>query len=1029
MKTSTQMTLSAAMIALSISAVAQNLSPLAATKLESFDKGNTIALKSTKLPFEKQVPDVVSSDVAKSPARRSDDAKPSYAPRIDTSEEWGDWSSLGTGTYSRGNKKFLYSGSDYSFPVSLEIRTSTVSGHENLHQIKVDGAFGDNDLIFWWDSSEQLTQHDLTAEDIADTYTISGYSTQYKSISVDNAVYTPAQGTFRFRVCYSKNEVGEETDGLTFNETIVLDNAQTYNFDILATKSVYANNENQAHFSVSASDNLKTIRYYVVPEIDIAFDDVVRTLDEQEFIKLDYKTVDISNATVDVDIIGYQRNFVYFQVLNSDGVPVYYLSEEVVSTQDDSLNWTSIGYGTLSDQDLLEYYVEDATEPYEWKVELQQCASDESLYRLVNPYTNENSPFRNIDFNADYLDSYTSYCDLSQNYYIYFRVGNNNNPTKGTVVYSYVFPSGLYFKDVETGALSYLYAQKFTNCSEDHKVASSYSSFEFPSFVDFSFTLKSAGNNVVDIVPASQGITLKYEIFNLSDEEIISLKSVPSDLSVDLNSESLNKDEEYRLVVKSYNLNGDERTSKEFYFNLGMSDWEYVGSGTYTYTAYYDTTCQHDIYRRHSLSNENHEQYKIELWMFKSNTNFIIDVPDITAVDDEGRVPISVPIANTKIINSDYGEIRAADAYTYSGLENLSDMSYYEPDLGEFHMYNVYFVDNGYFDVSYELFKLVGFPNLTVQDGGQTRSDGGYYQSFYVDMANVAYVTYGVYDALDYNSEEAIDALKTDANAKLLTMPTTLHFDQLGEYILAVAAYNDSGEVVKTATGSFYNINFLNMDDWTYIGQGFIYDGWILPGYTSESNQDYGWYVDAYSNKQNPYIIGLLNPYIDSRCTLTDLNINHVVESMMAIDLSDTDFIIISQQYSGFKADGYGDISIGNYEGGFSEYYTDKDYIREIMKAKNLKATTYDAEQGLITIPQCIIGYTGSDFGYTWANPQTGYIFLPDGYVLDVQSITADDGDSDAPVEYFNLQGVRISNPEHGLYICRKGSSVTKVIR
>ncbi len=36
--------------------------------------------------------------------------------------------------------------------------------------------------------------------------------------------------------------------------------------------------------------------------------------------------------------------------------------------------------------------------------------------------------------------------------------------------------------------------------------------------------------------------------------------------------------------------------------------------------------------------------------------------------------------------------------------------------------------------------------------------------------------------------------------------------------------------------------------------------------------------------------------------------------------------------------------------------------------------------------------------------------------------------DENAPVEYYNLQGVRVANPDHGLYIKRQGNKVTKVI-
>lgn len=34
-----------------------------------------------------------------------------------------------------------------------------------------------------------------------------------------------------------------------------------------------------------------------------------------------------------------------------------------------------------------------------------------------------------------------------------------------------------------------------------------------------------------------------------------------------------------------------------------------------------------------------------------------------------------------------------------------------------------------------------------------------------------------------------------------------------------------------------------------------------------------------------------------------------------------------------------------------------------------------------------------------------------------------------APVEYFNLQGVRVANPESGLYIMRQGSKVSKIVK
>lgn len=36
--------------------------------------------------------------------------------------------------------------------------------------------------------------------------------------------------------------------------------------------------------------------------------------------------------------------------------------------------------------------------------------------------------------------------------------------------------------------------------------------------------------------------------------------------------------------------------------------------------------------------------------------------------------------------------------------------------------------------------------------------------------------------------------------------------------------------------------------------------------------------------------------------------------------------------------------------------------------------------------------------------------------------------DADAPAEYFNLQGIRVANPKAGIYVCRKGGEVKKVV-
>jgi hypothetical protein len=71
---------------------------------------------------------------------------------------------------------------------------------------------------------------------------------------------------------------------------------------------------------------------------------------------------------------------------------------------------------------------------------------------------------------------------------------------------------------------------------------------------------------------------------------------------------------------------------------------------------------------------------------------------------------------------------------------------------------------------------------------------------------------------------------------------------------------------------------------------------------------------------------------------------------------------------------------------------------------------------------------TGEKVG--WANYQSLHSgYTPEAYTAPAGIATIGvDADSNAPVEYFNLQGVRVENPTAGLYIQRQGSKATKVL-
>lgn len=97
------------------------------------------------------------------------------------------------------------------------------------------------------------------------------------------------------------------------------------------------------------------------------------------------------------------------------------------------------------------------------------------------------------------------------------------------------------------------------------------------------------------------------------------------------------------------------------------------------------------------------------------------------------------------------------------------------------------------------------------------------------------------------------------------------------------------------------------------------------------------------------------------------------------------------------------------------------------------------------TTKDCVVPSTGlknNEFDYSadhsnmWQVEEEGtYIVTFDlnNWTLNVAS-NADTGvielvtDKNAPVEYYNLQGVRVEDPSNGLYLVRKGGKVSKIM-
>lgn len=112
-------------------------------------------------------------------------------------------------------------------------------------------------------------------------------------------------------------------------------------------------------------------------------------------------------------------------------------------------------------------------------------------------------------------------------------------------------------------------------------------------------------------------------------------------------------------------------------------------------------------------------------------------------------------------------------------------------------------------------------------------------------------------------------------------------------------------------------------------------------------------------------------------------------------------------------------------EFGYEVYTEERDYTNGVQDfyLDRVATPTFDPEYGYPTqyiVTMCNV--EGGTFINESRKDLSNYVQVTDG----IESVTV--SDENAPVEYYNLQGVRVVNPQGGVFIRRQGSSVSKVV-
>lgn len=226
-------------------------------------------------------------------------------------------------------------------------------------------------------------------------------------------------------------------------------------------------------------------------------------------------------------------------------------------------------------------------------------------------------------------------------------------------------------------------------------------------------------------------------------------------------------------------------------------------------------------------------------------------------------------------------------------------------------------------------------------------------------------------------------------------------------------------------------------------GTAKLQDGWVLTcfGEDPAANE---YEVALWQSDDNDKVFRLINPYKGDNvpAVITEAN-ECTTDGCIEVDITDAAAVRFGIVPSGFYCsdvnDGemccYNALSWAYYYGGFKSWEETAAFCKE----NSLPLSTY--ADGVIDVTadgDACFGETGSIDsllgGYSWQTSAGESVPMPAKITLNltngeggVDNIAADN--ENAPVEYFNLQGVKIENPAAGgLYIKRQGSKVAKVI-
>lgn len=303
------------------------------------------------------------------------------------------------------------------------------------------------------------------------------------------------------------------------------------------------------------------------------------------------------------------------------------------------------------------------------------------------------------------------------------------------------------------------------------------------------------------------------------------------------------------------------------------------------------------------------------------------------------------------------------------------------------------------------------------------------------EYGDVFYCSFN-YHAINFYIEKGYASNYEEAKEKYLTTMTVPTYGTIDEggairfptpFIASKTPEDPSSPGYEMADAKFDGYLVLPgsqlVDDWVSVGMGRMLDGFVWPVFETENPVEQE--VEIKRHKEVPGVYKVVDPFVavSEKAKYFD----------MIIDARDYGFIRIDECDTGIETVDFGYMSIlsvsSNYCNGVDPSFANYDAMVEAHPEWADRNITL--VNGKINIPKTsvLLKFQSNPTGVTTHEKQFDcYIIMPDGFDTPVNYVL-DDDDSDAPVEYFNLQGVRLEQPVAGqIIIVRQGSKVYKTI-